>query len=326
MDYSKYKVSFIVPVYNVEPYIAKCIESILSQTHKNLEIICINDGSTDRSLAILESFCKRDSRVKVVTEKNSGVSTARNAGIDIATGDYICFADADDYVMPDYVEYMLKLAVDNDADISLTTDMFTTFHPQQVKEHTVSIKTPKEATIDILTYRMPIGVYCKMFRRSFLGKEIRFIPHIYIGEGFNFNTTALQRANKIVEGNRRIYFYRRDNPTSATTKFRLDKWENAIYAIENIRRNMILHSDSIKIAWRYANWHTHCDAYNFLVMANEQNNYPERYKEWRKVVKNDAHYAFMVSIPTREKIRGIIAMFYPKLIPWLISQRNKRYM
>lgn len=320
------KVSLIVPLYNVEMYIEKCIESILAQTHHNLEIILVDDGSTDNSGTIADKYSKKDKRIIVLHKKNEKVSAARNSGINIATGKYVCFADADDYLMEDYVEYLLELAVENDADISMSTDMFTTFHPEQTTNSLVEIKTPEEGLIDILSYNMPIGVYCKLFKREFLGNKIRFIPNIYIGEGFNFNSMALQRANKIVEGHRRIYFYRRDNPTSATTKFSLDKWQNAIFAIENIHSDLIMHSERIEDAWNYANWHTHCDAFNFLVMAGDEKKYIDTYKKWKKIVKTKAVCAFKVKVNRREKIRAIIMMLCPKLMPFMISTRNRKYI
>lgn len=325
MDYSIYKVSFIVPVYNVEKYLRKCVESIVAQSHKNLEIIFVNDGSPDECGKILDDYAVHDNRIIVIHKENGGVSTARNAGLDVATGDYVCFADADDYVMPDYVEYLLKMAVDYDADISLTTDMFTTFHPNQVDGDEIVVKTAEQGTIDILTYKMAIGVYCKIFRRSFLGETIRFLPHIYIGEGFNFNTMALQRANKVVEGKRRVYFYRRDNPTSATTKFRLDKWQNAIYAIENIQRDLIIHTTGIEKAWQYAYWHTHCDAFNFLVMSKEHKKYYTEYNKWKNIVRKQSCSAFMVSVPLKDRLRALIMLIYPEMMAKLISKRNSRY-
>lgn len=326
VDSKDIKVSIVVPIYNVEKYLEKCLDTILAQTHKNLDIILVDDGAQDMSGNIADAYAQRDARIKVIHKKNEGVSTARNIGIDHAIGEYVCFADADDYLMPDYVEYLLNMAIRHDADIALTTDMYTTFQPRQTQCMEQTVCTPEEATIDILTYRMPIGVYCKIFRRAFLADKIRFIPEIFIGEGFNFNTAAFQRANKVVKGNKRVYFYRRDNPTSATTKFSLKKWENAIYAIHNIHRDMILHSDGLEKAWKYAKWHTHCDAYNFLVMSKEDKVYFEKYVEWRKVVRSESYNAFIVDIPFRERIRAIIMWVCPRIMPWLISKRNEHYL
>ena len=87
------KISVIVPVYNAEKYLVQCLNSIINQTFKDIEIICINDGSTDNSLKILKEFSEKDSRIKIINQKNSGVSIARNKGIDTASGDYIFFVD-----------------------------------------------------------------------------------------------------------------------------------------------------------------------------------------------------------------------------------------
>ena len=101
------KISVIIPVYKVERYLDKCIESVVNQTHKNLEIILVDDGSPDNSPAICDEWAKKDSRIKVIHKENGGVSSARNLGIDEATGEYVCFVDSDDWVEPDYAESLL---------------------------------------------------------------------------------------------------------------------------------------------------------------------------------------------------------------------------
>lgn len=102
------KVSVIVPIYNVEKYIGKCILSIIEQTYKNIEIILVDDGSLDDSGNIADEYATRDNRIKVIHKANAGVSAARNSGLDAATGDFVCFSDGDDYVMPNYVEHLLN--------------------------------------------------------------------------------------------------------------------------------------------------------------------------------------------------------------------------
>ena len=94
---NKYKFSIIVPVYNVENYVDKCIKSILNQTYKNYEVIIINDGSTDNSLNIINKY-KNNKKIKIITQKNKGLSNARNNGMKMATGDYLLFIDSDDYI------------------------------------------------------------------------------------------------------------------------------------------------------------------------------------------------------------------------------------
>ena len=87
------QVSIIVPVYNVEKYLSKCLESLINQTLKDIEIICVNDGSTDNSLSILKEYANKDSRIKIIDKQNEGVSVARNTGIEVATGEYLMFVD-----------------------------------------------------------------------------------------------------------------------------------------------------------------------------------------------------------------------------------------
>lgn len=103
-------ISVIVPVYNVEDYLPKCVDSLLAQTYENLEILLVDDGAKDRSGAICDEFAEKDPRITVIHKANGGLSSARNAGIDIAHGEYLAFLDSDDWVEPDTYEYLLSLA------------------------------------------------------------------------------------------------------------------------------------------------------------------------------------------------------------------------
>ena len=111
------KVSIIVPVYNVEKYLRQCVDSIVNQSLKEIEIICINDGSTDNSLQILEGYAQRDKRIKIINKRNEGLSTARNTGMEYATGEYIGFVDSDDFINEKMYENLYKNAKSNKSDI-----------------------------------------------------------------------------------------------------------------------------------------------------------------------------------------------------------------
>ena len=111
------KVSVIVPVYNCAPYVERCVRSIMAQTYTDLEIICVDDGSSDNSGKILDSLAEEDSRIRVIHQKNAGVSAARNRGLDIATGELITFVDGDDAIEPDMYEILLPYFDDPDVDI-----------------------------------------------------------------------------------------------------------------------------------------------------------------------------------------------------------------
>ncbi|HEL1969404.1 glycosyltransferase family 2 protein [Streptococcus suis] len=112
-------VSVIIPIFNVENYLRKCLESVRNQSYQNLEIILVNDGSQDSSGAICDEYCKKDSRVKCIHKKNGGLSDARNAGIEVATGEYLCFIDSDDSIHKQYVEILLRSLKKYDADIAV---------------------------------------------------------------------------------------------------------------------------------------------------------------------------------------------------------------
>lgn len=114
---SAIKVSIIVPIYNVEKYLSKCLNSLITQTLKDIEIICINDGSTDDSLSILQEYVQKDCRIKIINKENEGQGVARNIGIKVATGVYVGFVDPDDFVQTDMFEKMYNQAVELDSDI-----------------------------------------------------------------------------------------------------------------------------------------------------------------------------------------------------------------
>ena len=111
------KISVVIPVYNAAPYLQRCLDSIYSQSYKNLEIICINDGSTDKSLEILSTYAKKEKRLVVISQENKGASAARNAGIERATGDFISFIDADDYILPGLYEKFMEYGGQSRPDI-----------------------------------------------------------------------------------------------------------------------------------------------------------------------------------------------------------------
>ncbi|HEL7541574.1 TPA: glycosyltransferase, partial [Enterococcus faecalis] len=113
------KISIIVPVYNVEKYLEKCVRSILAQTFTDFELILVDDGSPDSSGAMCDQFAEQDERVKVIHKENGGLSDARNAGIEIATGEYLGFVDSDDYIADDMYELLYTNIVKEDADLSI---------------------------------------------------------------------------------------------------------------------------------------------------------------------------------------------------------------
>lgn len=319
-------ISIIIPVYNDIKYLEKCIISIIEQSYKNLEIIFVDDESVDGSSEMLDHFATQDDRITVIHKKNAGVSAARNNGLNIASGKYICFSDADDILSRDYVEHLYELLIQNDADISLTRKMFSNYNTTQVNNNNEHIISGEEATIQILSYRIPIGVYCKLFKSDILRKNaIKFRENLFIGEGFNFNVDSFQRVQKVAVSDKKIYYYRRNNSNSATTSFSSAKSVNGLKAIDIIRENLILKNEDVLRALQYAYWRTNSDVFDSIVLANAQRENIELYKKVKHFVRWHALSAFKAPVSKQDRMRALIMMVYPKLIPFLMELRNKKH-
>ena len=320
------KVSVIIPVYNVERFLRRCIESVQNQSHVNLEIILVDDGSTDASGMICDACAEKDCRIRLIHKQNNGVSAARNSGMDIATGEYVCFVDGDDYVMPDYVEYLLHLNIVHHTRISISTEVYTSFDLKQYRDTTESIYTGEQATEAILCYKLQIGVYNKLFERNFLEeKNIRFIEGLPIGEGFNFNTAVFQRADHIAVGHRKVYFYRKDNSDSVTTKFDAEKWKAGLYALHRIKEDFIIHSRRIELAWDFAWWRTNSDVYDLMILADASKVYPDMYRGCREVMKENALSCFKVPTSGKNRLRALVMAVCPGLVPAAMKLRKRKY-
>ncbi|MFZ2714671.1 MAG: glycosyltransferase family 2 protein [Streptococcus suis] len=243
---AKFLVSIIVPAYNVEKYIEKCLSSILKQTYTNIEVIVVDDGSTDNTGQLLDNISQKDSRVCVVHKKNAGVSAARNSGIEISTGEYLVFVDGDDYIASDYVEYMLSLIGNTGSEFCLSKRCYTKSGEKQTESEYIEKLQPEDATALLLSPDVIVGCWNKIFKRSFLvDNNLKFSTTLFYGEGLSFITTAAQLSNSVGVGNRKVYYYRRNNEASATTKFNIEKIYNGEKALENIRKQLIINSEKI---------------------------------------------------------------------------------
>lgn len=316
------KVSIVLPIYNVGKYFDECMDSIFRQSHKNIEIILVDDGSTDNSGLIADKYAKLDKRVKVIHQANSGVSRARNVGINAATGKYICFSDPDDILKTDYVEYMLGLCEENNVEICVCAEVFTTFMPSQ-RNPNIKIVDGEEAAAQILYGRITVGCYSKMFRLDFLNKnKLRFFEDVYIGEGFNFNVLAFCHAEKVAVSQHKVYYYRLDNSTSAMSMFNIDKCIMGLKAIDIIRHNLVIKSKKLLDAVECANWSTHGSMYDWMVRARVHNLYPDLYKECRSFTHRKSLNVLFAPISTKMRIMAFIRLIHPIL--WALLRINVR--
>ena len=210
----KKTVSIIVPVYNVEKYIFECVESLLNQTYRNLEIILVDDASPDNCPQICDEYVSKDARIKVVHKPNGGLSDARNAGIDVATGEFIMFVDSDDYVVENMVEQLMNMIANSGADIAscgYTGDVSKLDTDLNEKYRVV---TPEKALKCILIEKeMTTSASTKLFRRD-LFENVRF-PVGKIYEDYATIYKVLHKAGRIAYNDEKKYYYR-PNPVSIT--------------------------------------------------------------------------------------------------------------
>lgn len=210
-----YLVSVIVPVYNVEPYLRKCVDSILNQSYRKIEIILVDDGSTDMSGRICDEYSNKDERIKVIHKKNGGLSSARNAGLEIAKGDYISYIDSDDYVTSLFIEELVGLCIKYNTGISCIG--YKEFSSNDEKTVTVISDECKPIIYDDISFIKEIvdstksGVitYCvwsKLFRRDIVEK-MKF-PEGKTYEDIMYTTAAIFRAKQCVFKNDKLYNYR----------------------------------------------------------------------------------------------------------------------
>ncbi len=221
-------VSIIVPVYNVKPYLERCVNSLIKQSYSNLEIILVDDGANDGSGDVCDSLMHRDERIKVVHQENQGLSAARNTGIEEARGDYLCFVDSDDYVNHDYVKYLYDMCQINGADIGICGHLIT----------------EKDDYSDTIDFSRPIEVYSrseifdrfytdmhgsiviawnKIYKKECIGNIRYDVGMIHEDEATTFK--FLYNADKIAFGREVCYYYysRPDSITgSAYSKRNLD--------------------------------------------------------------------------------------------------------
>lgn len=236
------KISVIVPVYNCENYLEESIKSILNQSFRDIEVICVDDGSTDDSLNILNKLSIQDTRLKVYTQENQGASVARNNALEKVSGEYIYFFDADDYIVDDCLEKIYNNARNNDSDIVIfkydqyKEDSFLN-HSQQDIEKQFPNTDFTNFTFNCYDYRIrafkgPFAPWFKLYKKEFLDKyDFEFPPNLNHND-VPFHVKTILKASKISFIPEYLYHYRIDNPNSISNT-RLKRF-NDIFSIIQI--------------------------------------------------------------------------------------------
>lgn len=302
------KISVIVPVYNSEDYLATCVESILSQTYEELEIILINDGSTDNSGTICDNFAKRDSRVKVFHQENKGVSNARNRGLDIASGEFITFVDSDDTLECDMYETLINLALKYKADVAhcgYRKMFFDGTSKAVLGTGVLLLQDGIEISKCILKGEYFTGSLCtKLYRRE-LFNDLRFQTNLKINEDLLINIQIFRKNTVGVFWDMpKYYYYERAKSATRMTKLLKCK-EDCVEAAERMLTE--LKGSDAESACAERLYYALIDFYRANLLHNTRNNellmnIHKRVREITGVcgrisVRNLCNYCFMRWFP-----------------------------
>ncbi len=258
-------ISVIISIYNKVQYIEKCLKDICNQTYQDLEIICINDGSTDGSGEIIKAFMKKDSRFRYVEQENQGVSAARNRGLELAKGEYISFIDCDDGLERDMYDFLLRLLKKHDADIAhcgykkIHLDGSIT----EVGSSVVQLPQNREEALECLIGgKYFTGSLCTKLYKASLFTNVKFDEQLRINEDLYVNFKVFKKANKIVfNGATKYLYFERDESSSTriqSEKKLLDSLKVSEYIFEECKGNKYLNATAVgKLFYALTNVYRH---------------------------------------------------------------------
>ena len=246
-------VSIIVPIYNSENFISRCMDSLVNQTYENIEIVAIDDGSKDNSLEILNQYAKKDKRVKVFSQLNQGPSVARNTGLEKSSGDHIMFVDIDDYIDLNMVR-LLVIDIDNSKSTLVLCDNSEVWSDRvderKILDDNAANISKSKVIKSIASGRA--GLVCgKLFSKNIIDKHhIKFDKDVKMCEDQIFFLNISIHCEKFIYVPKSLYHYDRRNENSITVKYQKNAIDNQIYVIDSIKgilNNSDLHNDEINL-------------------------------------------------------------------------------
>lgn len=316
-------VTIIIPVYNVEKYLKSCVESLTKQTHKDIEIILVDDGSPDNSGILCDTLAETDSRIVVIHKENGGVSSARNAALDIMKGDFVTFVDGDDYIDEDFISCMYNAITKNNADIATCGHYRVEFDGTLKSIYTLSdnaddiiCKTGIESLTDMF-----YGETCsassgsKLYKKSFFDK-LRF-PGYVMGEDTYVVYHAFSEAKKIAHTNKPLYYYVQHESSVTNKKANYIKfydyvrlYDHILEVDKNLANKTYFNSLANRLIennfWVYMKLRNEPDKYN-----GEKQHIMDNIKTFRKYVITNKKSEFRV------KAACILSYFGPKMIKFI---------
>lgn len=248
-------ISIIVPVYNAEKYLERCVESILKQTYTTFEIILINDGSTDSSKAICENYSKQDDRIRIITKNNTGVADTRNIGLSVARGEYIAFVDSDDYIDENMLQRMIEKAVANDSDIvmcgyNIVSNGVIASAKMDYDESYANYQQIKDSLLYLYYTDKHVGLYSlcnKLIKKDVYLNEVVFDISLKRGEDAWFLFQCLKRCNRVDYISETYYYYCQNDVSIMHTLYE-DQYEKWV----SMRKRLLDENKDLKFDIDYA--------------------------------------------------------------------------
>ncbi|WP_455683148.1 glycosyltransferase family 2 protein [Thomasclavelia sp.] len=310
-------ISVIVPVYNIEMFVERCIKSIVEQTYKNLEIILVDDGSIDSSGDICDRWKSYDSRIKVIHKKNGGLSDARNCGLDIAGGNYISFIDGDDFIDKNMYRDMLNYINMYECDICICgickteNDKEFVTRPYNYENKEFTIFNNELAIKEMLNNKIDVSSCNKLYKRNIIG-ELRF-PYGKTNEDFALMYKLFYFSKKIIIINKNYYKYIQRDGSITTTKFnkkQFDKYYNCLEMLKFIEKEMPNAKDD---AEHYLWYQTFC-LLKTLYLEKFYNRYLDYTKSLKHTLKKSTCKILLSrKLKLKEKVMYILMGSMPKL-------------
>ena len=305
-------VSVIIPAYNIEDYIGRCLDSIISQTYKNLEIIVVDDGSRDYTGEILDNYAKKDRRIKVIHKENGGVSSARNKGIEAAEGDYIGFIDGDDLIEPGMYKTLVDLLEEENADIAhcgyqmVFPDRIDYYHNTGKKK----IQTTEEGLKDLLSGEMiEPGLVNKLYKKELI-KNCRLNETVKINEDLLMNYQLFKLSQKSVYYDITPYSYMIRSSSATGANSLITKRKDSLRVLNQIKDDCI-NNNLLSIIYK---------RYIYLLMAIcrdglKDKSYMKYQKKQRKQLKKELKTdVFKSCIPKKLKYMSLFSCYFPHIM------------
>lgn len=316
-------VSVIIPIYNVEKYIMKTVESVIQQDYSNIEIILVDDGSPDNSGKIIDELKKKDPRIICIHKENGGVSSARNVGIDAASGKYVTFIDGDDWVEPNYISYLLSLVLKYDCDIGMNKNNYSVIASRSTdNDYLIS---DLQAIESIYLGDIFVAVWNKIYSMAVIKeKNIRFDESIWYGEGMLFNIDYLQVVDKAAIGEKSVY-HQVSNPNSAMRKFNVKSNLCGIRSLEVQKEHWKKSNKKIESAWEYHYRAIKLTMVSGIARCNLENEYPDIYNDCIKCLREKLRISLRVKIPLKLKGVYIAWAIFPKLMVKRCKKKNVKF-